>query len=81
MNERVVVEIDAETLKQAREAGVDLSAELTLALRRKLPPPPKSDAERRRAADRWYQENKEEIDYYNEYVAKHGLFSDGTRTF
>ena len=79
MNERVTVEVDAETLARAREAGVDLSRTLTRALLRELPPP--TDEERRRAAERWYQENKEEIDYYNDYVAKHGLFSDGNRMF
>ena len=79
MNERVTVELDAETLKRAQEAGLDLSRVLMRAIRRELPPP--TDEERKRAAERWYQENKEEIDYYNDYVAKHGLFSDGMRTF
>lgn len=79
MNERVTVEIDAETLARAREAGVDLSKTLTRALRRVLPP--RSDEERKREADQWYQENKEAVDAYNEYVEKHGLFSDGMRTF
>lgn len=79
MNERVTVEIDAETLARAREAGVDLSRALTRALHRELPPP--SDAERKRAADKFYAENKDAIDYYNDYVEKHGLFSDGSRMF
>lgn len=79
MNERVTVELDAETLARARAAGVDLSQTLTRALHRVLPP--LSEEERKRAAERWYQENKEEIDYYNDYVAKHGLFSDGIRMF
>jgi antitoxin CcdA len=79
MNERVTVEIDAETLRRAREAGVDLSATLRRALHRQLPPV--SEEERKRLAEKWYQENKEEIDYYNDYVAKHGLWSDGLRTF
>lgn len=80
MNERVTVEIDAETLARAREAGLDLSETLTRALQRVLPPR-KSEAERKREADAWYAEHKEEVDYYNDYVAKHGLFSDGNRTF
>ena len=77
MNERVTIELDAETLKRAREAGVDLSRTLTRALRRELPP--LSDEERKREAERWYQENKEAVDASNEYVEKHGLFSDGAR--
>lgn len=79
MNERVTVEIDAETLARAREAGIDLSRTLTRALRRELPLV--SDAERKRAADEWYKENKEAVDASNEYVEKHGLFSDGMRMF
>ena len=79
MNERVTVELDAETLKRAREAGVDLSETLMRALRRVLPLP--SDEERKRAAQQWYEENKEAVDASNEYVEKHGLWSDGLRMF
>lgn len=79
MNERVTLEVDAETLARARAAGVDLSETLTRALRRVLPVP--TDKERKRAAEQFYRENKEEIDYSNEYVEKHGLWSDGLRTF
>jgi antitoxin CcdA len=80
MSERVTVELDAETLARAREAGLDLSELLTRAVRRVLPPPT-SEEERKRAAEQWYAENKEAVDAYNEYVEKHGLFSDGMRTF
>jgi antitoxin CcdA len=81
MNERVTVEVDAETLKRAREAGLDLSDLLARALRRELPPPPRSDEERKRIADQWYAENKEAVDASNEYIEKHGLWSDGARMF
>ena len=79
MNERVTVELDAETLARARAAGIDLSKALTRALRRELPP--LSDAERKQAADQWYQQNKESVDSYNEFIATHGLFSDAYRKF
>jgi antitoxin CcdA len=79
MNERVTVELDAETLARARAAGVDLSETLRRALHRVLPLP--SDEERKRAAEQFYRENKEAIDYSNEYVEKHGLWSDGLRMF
>jgi len=79
MNERVTVEVDAETLARAREAGVDLSRIFARALRRELPP--LSDAERKCAAEKFYAENKEAIDASNEYVEKHGLRSDGLRMF
>ena len=81
MNERVTVELDSETLKRAQEAGLNLSELLDRAVRRVLPPLPKSDEERKREAEQWYAENKEAVDAYNEYVEKHGLFSDGIRTF
>ncbi len=79
MTENVTLELDAETLARAREAGIDLSELLTRALRRELPL--RSDAERKRAADEWYKENKDAVDASNEYVEKHGLFSDGARMF
>ena len=79
MNERVTVELDAETLAAAREAGLDLSELLTRAVRRHLPLP--SAAERERATREWYEENKAAVDAYNEMIEKHGLFSDGVRTF
>ena len=80
MNERVTVELDAETLSRAREAGLDLSELLTRAVRRVLPAPT-SEEGRKRAAEQWYAENKEAVDAYNKYVEEHGLFSDGMRMF
>jgi antitoxin CcdA len=79
MNERVTIELDAETLARARAAGVDLSKTLTRALSRELPAT--TDAERQRAAEKWYRENKEAVDASNEYIEKHGLWSDGLRLF
>jgi antitoxin CcdA len=79
MNERGTVEIDAETLAAAREAGMDLAALLTRAIRCNLPE--LSPAEREDAARQWYQENKEVVDAYNQMIEEHGLFSDGARTF
>lgn len=80
MNERVMVEIDAETLRRAREAGLDLSEVLARALRRTLPLQ-STEADRKREADAWYAENKAEVDWSNQFVAEHGLFSDSTRKF
>jgi antitoxin CcdA len=80
MNARVTVEIDAETLKQAQEKGVDLSRALQRAVERELSLR-QTDEEKKAAAERWYRENKDEVDSYNEFIAKHGLFSDHTRKF
>jgi post-segregation antitoxin (ccd killing protein) len=37
--------------------------------------------ERWEAARKWYEENKAAVDAYNDFVDKHGLFSDGVRKF
>ena len=79
MGERVVVELEPEALAAARAAGIDLSELLTQALRRRLPS--LDTADREEAARKWYEENKEAVDAYNEFVETHGLFSDGMRTF
>jgi antitoxin CcdA len=79
MGERVTVEVDADALAAAREAGVDLSELLNRALRRHLPK--QNAADREQAAHQWYRENKEAVDAYNEMIETHGLFSDGVRTF
>jgi antitoxin CcdA len=78
MNERITIELDAETLAAAREAGVDLSELLSRALRRHLP---QTNFEREQAARQWYEENKEAVDAYNQMIETHGLFSDGVRMF
>jgi antitoxin CcdA len=80
MGERVTVEVDAELIAAANEAGIDLSQLLTHALRRRLPPKI-SYAEREAEAQKWYEENKEAVDSYNEFIKTHGLFSDGLRKF
>jgi antitoxin CcdA len=79
MNERITVELDSKALAAAREAGVDLSELLSHALRRRLPQ--LDSSEREQAARRWYEENKESVDAYNEMIEMHGLFSDGVRMF
>ena len=79
MGERVTVELDAESIAAAKEAGIDLSQLLVEALRRRLPK--LHAAEREAMARRWYEENKEAIDSYNKFVETHGHFSDGLRKF
>ena len=79
MGERVTLELDANAVVAARQAGIDLSQLLDRALRRVLPQ--LDAAEREPAARRWYEENKEAVDACNELIETHGLFSDGVRTF
>jgi antitoxin CcdA len=66
------VSIRSDLLDAAREAGLNLSATLERALAEEL-------ATVRRA--RWREENREAIAAYNDYVDKHGTFSDGVRSF
>jgi antitoxin CcdA len=79
MTERVTIELDPEAIEAARAANIDLSELLVEALRRRIPT--LHAAEREKAARQWYEENKAAIDSVNEFVERHGLFSDGVRTF
>ena len=64
--------INADLLSKARELNINLSATLEQAL---------IEALRKRARDQWVAENKSAMEAYNEYVDKHGVFSDGLRSF
>ena len=66
------VRVRSDLLAAAREAGVNLSATLERALMEEL-----AEAKRKK----WRQENRDAITAYNEYVEKHGTFSDGVRSF
>jgi len=80
MNQRVIIELDAETVAAARAAGIDLAELLAEALRRRLPQ--LDAAEREDATRQWYNENKASVDAYNKIIDTDGfLFSDGVRTF
>lgn len=67
----VEVSIDAELLAAAEAKGVDLAGLLEHALRREL-----TKEERAR---QFYEENREEIDSYNRYIAEHGAMGDKRR--
>lgn len=66
------VSVRRDLLDAARAAGVNLSATLERALIEEL-----RELQRRK----WREENREAIAAYNEHVAKHGTYSDGTRRF
>lgn len=85
------LEIDAELLGRARDAGLDPSAVLEGELRRRLPQdgmeergrgwsaePPPADPPEARAAQ-WAEENAEAIKEHNAWIAKHGLIGDEWR--
>jgi antitoxin CcdA len=66
------VSIRRDLLEAARASKINLSATLEQALIEKL-----REAQQRR----WREENREAIVAYNEHVEKHGVFSDGSRSF
>jgi antitoxin CcdA len=60
----VNVSIDAELVKEAREAGVNLSGLLESALRDKL---------KAHRTAKWQKENRQTIESMNAYIDEHGL--------
>ncbi|MBU9819652.1 type II toxin-antitoxin system CcdA family antitoxin [Rahnella sp. BCC 1045] len=68
----VSVTLEPALLQQAREAGINLSATLTAALRREI---------RTGEASRWQQTNSQALDELNRITSEHGLLSDDERTF
>jgi len=66
------VSIRRDLLEAARAEKINLSATLEQALIEKL-----REAQQRQ----WREENREAITAYNQHVEKHGVFSDGSRSF
>jgi antitoxin CcdA len=64
--------IRTDLLEQARALDINLSSELEKHL---------VEVIRRRRAEQWLRDNREAIEAYNRYVEKHGVWSDGLRTF
>jgi antitoxin CcdA len=64
--------INADLLSKAKELDINLSATLEHALAETL---------KKRQREQWLAENREAIEAYNEHVGKHGVFSDGLRSF
>lgn len=64
--------INVDLLSKAREMNINLSATLEQAL---------ADTLKQRQRERWLAENKEAMATYNDHVEKHGVFSEGVRSF
>lgn len=65
--------VNSDLLRKARELNIDnLSAVLEQALAERV---------KERQREHWLAENREAIAAYNEHVDKHGVFSDGLRSF
>lgn len=66
------VSVRRDLLDAARAFKINLSATLEQALIEKL---------RQTEQRKWREENRESIAAYNDHVEKHGVFSDGSRSF
>jgi antitoxin CcdA len=68
----VSVTVEPMLLQQARDAGLNLSAILTEALRQEI---------RLAASEKWKKENSAGLQELNRITEEHGLLSDEYRTF
>jgi len=66
------VSINSELLADAREFGLNLSAELEERL---------TETVRKRRAEQWLRDNREAIQAYNKFVEENGIWSDEFRTW
>ena len=64
--------VDERLLAHARRLKLNLSQVLEAGL---------ADAIRRREREEWLRKNRGALEAYNEHVEKHGVFSDGLRSF
>lgn len=64
--------VDERLLARARALNLNLSQVLEAGL---------AEAIRRQEGEAWLKRNRAAIDAYNEHVEKHGVFSEGLRSF
>jgi len=64
--------IDSGLLEQAKRLKLNLSQVLESGL---------AEAIRRHEREQWLEKNRGALEAYNEHVEKHGVFSDGLRSF
>ncbi len=64
--------VDEDLLQQARRLNLNLSQVLEAGL---------ADAIRQHESAEWLRKNRAALEAYNEHVEKHGVFSDGLRSF
>jgi antitoxin CcdA len=64
--------VNSDLLAKAKELKINVSATLETAL---------SEAVGKKAREQWKIDNKEAIEEYNKFVAKHGCFGDSVRKF
>jgi antitoxin CcdA len=73
------IEIDADLMRDAEEAGLDMRDLTEAALRAALRRTPKGMAAADERARQWAEENAEAIADYNRRIRERGVFSTGLR--
>lgn len=66
------VSIRSDLLADARELGINLSAELEQRL---------TEIVRQRRAEQWKRDNREAIEAYNRHIEEHGCWNEEFRTW
>ena len=64
--------VDERLLERAKRLKLNLSQVFEAGL---------TEAIRRHEREEWLRKNRQALDAYNEHVEKHGVFSDGLRSF
>ena len=64
--------VDADLLEKAKRLKLNLSQVFEASL---------NEAIRQRQREEWLKKNRAALEAYNEYDDKHGVFSDGLRSF
>jgi len=64
--------VNSDLLKKAKDLDINLSAALERVL---------AELVKTKQQEAWLEENRKAIEKYNNHVEKHGVFSDGLRSF
>ena len=75
------IEIDANLLRDAQEAGLDLRLLTESAMKQELRKRPGGEASAEARARQWALENAEAIMAHRERIEKYGVFGDDLRTW
>ena len=75
------IEIDANLLRDAQEAGLDFRRLTETALKEELRKRPDGEAKAQARARQWALENAEAIQAHREQIEKYGVFGDDLRTW
>jgi len=75
------IEIDAQLLEDAREAGLDFQGLTEAAVRTALRNTPKGQAQANDRARQWAEENAEAIEAHKKRIEQYGVFGEDFRTW